>query len=725
MEDNIKLERGKKVLKITIGYDLCLSFNAPIGSPSPDFEMDRDTISLRLGNQSLKLDIKKEDKKIIITKKLGIKEKVLGFGEKALPLNKRRVRLAFWNYDHLGYNYYDDPLYLSIPFTIFVENNSAIGLFINSPAFCIADIGLSEYDKFIFEVHDEKCEIFVIFGPQISEILRTYLEITGKPFLPPIWALGYQISRYSYFPQDYVLDIAKNYLSEIPISALYLDIDYMDGYKIFTWNNKRFPEPKAMIEELHKLGIKVIPIIDPYIKVEEGYNIYEEAKTLCIKRDNKNPYITMGWPGLCTLPDFMRKETQTWWSSKIKEFVERYGFDGIWLDMNEPSVFNYKMIIEDLSTKFGLSEEIKAIIDRLVYILGSKRGVKANVLRNISPNDFFDLSVEPNVFHLLDNGKMTEHKYLRNAYPYFQAKATYEALKEIRKDVFILSRSGYAGIQKYAAIWTGDVPSTWEGLKLTLAILLNLSLSGISFCGCDLGGFVERGDYELIARWHQACAFVPFYRVHKDKGATEAEIYNMPSKYKKKIKEAIDLRMKFLPYLWHLCWKSHLEGEPIIRPLCYDFQEDEESYYIEDEYMVGSSLLCAPILEPNSKGREVYLPRSKWIDFWNGEIQEGPTYIECVAELPIFIRYGSAIPVKDGIIIFGEGDWRIYHDEKGKVAEISYKNNVLKQYGEPMEIRNIMILAQKISPRGFKANYNRLGTMIELDKTFKEIEFDK
>jgi len=720
----IKIELGRKVAKLIIGEKHVISFEIPKGDSKPSLIMKNGTIELSLNEQSLELILEREEKKIRIIKKLGLKEKVLGFGGKALPLNKRRVILSFWNYDQYGYSYYDDPLYISIPFTIFVDEGKAIGLFINSPALAIADIGLSEYDKFKYEIQDNKCEIFVIFGPKISNVLETYLEITGKPFLPPQWALGYQISRYSYFPQDYVLEIAKNFNSEIPISAIYLDIDYMERYKIFTWSKERFPNPNKMIKELHELGIKVIPIIDPYIKVEDNYEIYEEAKDLCIKDSNGKNYITIGWPGHCLIPDFLNEETRKWWSKKIEDFVKKYDLDGIWLDMNEPSVFTYKIIIEDLSSKFGLSQDLKSIINRLVNVLGEKRGLKANKLKSVSPEDFFDLSIDPNALHHLGENFKIEHKYVRNAYPYFQAKATYEALKRIHERPFVLSRSGYAGIQSYAAIWTGDVPSTWEGLRLTLSMLLNLSLSGIIFCGCDLGGFVGRGDYELIARWHQACLFIPFYRLHKDKAATEAEIFNMPSYYKEMIKRAVETRLKFLPYLWHLCWEAHLKGKPIIRPLCYDFQDDEDCYYIEDEYMVGSGLLFAPIIEHNTKTREVYLPNAKWFDYWNGEIHEGKKLIETRNELPIFIKEGSVIPTKEELIIFGKGEWEIYTGEDGKILRISYNGNKFLQKGEGKKFKKILFLGEKLKSKGVEVKHDKLGTYIEFREDIEEISFD-
>jgi len=716
----IKVERGKRCIKITINeHKPVVEFNLISEEPKPSFEILGNELLSSLGEQQVKIKIVEEKEKIIITKKIGIKEIILGFGEKALPLNKRRSRLVFWNYDNYNYSWYSDPLYISIPFGIFVNENKAIGIFLNTPAFCIADLGLKEYDEAVFEIHDNSLEFYIIFGPKIEDVLKTYFEITGKPFLPPSWALGYQISRYSYFPQEYVIEIAKEFLKEIPLNAIYLDIDYMEDYKIFTWNESRFPNPKEMISKLHELGVKVITIIDPYIKIQKDYAIYEEAKEFSVLNKNKEAYTMKGWPGECIIPDFFNKETREWWAKKIKEFVEEYSIDGIWLDMNEPSVFND---IKSIREMFNDADK-EYLISRLNEIVFFNKPLKPSIrMINFKPEHFYDRSVDPNALHRLDDGRLVEHRYVRNAYPYFQAKATFETLKSLLKRPFILSRSGYPGIQKYAGVWTGDISSTWEDLKLTISMLLNLSISGLTFCGSDIGGFVGRADYELIARWHQACAFMPLFRLHKDKGASEAEIYNLPSKYKNIIKEAIELRYKFLPYLWHLCIKAHLEGEPIIRPLCYDFQEEVECFYIEDEYLVGPYLLFAPIIEKGKEEREVYLPSDDWFDFWNGNIIQGGKYIKTNVSMPIFIRKNSAIPIKKGLLIFGEGEWDIYHGEDCKKTKIIFKNNILKQLYAEMDINEIIVLGRKLYSKDVKTLINNLGTKIIIENKINNIE---
>lgn len=715
----IKAESGKRCIRITINeYKPIVEFNFISEEPKPSFEIQGNELFALFGDQQVKIKISEDKDKILITKKIGIKEFILGFGEKALPLNKRRSRLVFWNYDNYSYSWYSDPLYISVPFGIFVNDNKAIGIFLNTPAFCIADLGLKEYDEATFEIYDQGLELYLIFGPKIEDVLKTYFEITGKPFLPPSWALGYQISRYSYFPQEYVIEIAKEFLKEVSLYAIYLDIDYMKDYKIFTWNENRFPNPKEMISKLHELGIKVITIIDPYIKVEEDYEMYEEARKFSVMNKNKEAYIVKGWPGACIIPDFFNKETREWWAKKIKEFVENYSIDGIWLDMNEPSVFNE---IKSIFEIFKNDIDKEYLISRINEIVFLNKPLKPSIrIINFKPEHFYDRSLDPNALHRLDDGRVIEHRFVRNAYPYFQAKATFEALKSFLERPFILSRSGYAGIQKYAAVWTGDVPSTWEDLRLTIAMLLNLSISGLTFCGSDIGGFVGRTDYELIARWHQACAFMPLFRLHKDKGASEAEIYNLPSKYRKMIKEAIELRYKFLPYLWHLCIKAHIEGEPIIRPLCYDFQE-EECFYIEDEYLIGPSLLFAPIIEKGREEREVYLPKDEWFDFWNRNTIQGGKYVIIKASMPLFIRKNSAIPIQKGFLIFGEGEWDIYYGEDCKKAKVIFKNNILELYSE-MDINEIIILGKKLYSKEVKTLVDNLGTNIILENKLNNIE---
>jgi len=727
------IKAGKGTLKLIINnYRPLIKFKLPQGSPYPKAKINHNEVIASFKDSEVKLSIKSNEEKIIIQKDLDIDEKVLGLGEKALPLNKRRCRVVFWNYDNYGYQFYSDPLYISIPFAIFVKKEKPFGLFINSPSFIVFDIGFDIYDKVTIEIYDKGAEIYIIFGSTISEIIERYTDITGNSFLPPYWALGFQISRYSYYPQNYVLKIVKKILKEVPLSAIYLDIDYMDRYKIFTWDTKKFPKPKQMIKKLNKLGVNVITIIDPFIKVDPEYKLFFEAKDFCLRKENGEIYITKGWPGDCIIPDFLNKQTRKWWIKNVYRFVKSYGINGIWLDMNEPTVFNEPEAVNELlEAHKRISEEERAhILRRYIELLSlAQNYLTAPIFTKYkSFEEFSDRTPPKDVLHQISDNEFIKHMYVRNAYPYFQAMATYKALKKIYDRPFILSRSGFAGIQKFAAVWIGDIPSTWESLKNSIVILLNLSLSGLALCGVDVGGYVGRSEPELVARWYQACAFIPIFRVHKEKGGNETELFNLPSKYKEMAKRAILLRYYFLPYLWHLAWIAHLKGLPIIRPLLFEFEKDEDCYYIEDEYMVGPYILFAPILEKGSEYREVYLPEGKWIDYWNGEVYDGKKWFKCYNEMPLFIRYNSAIPVENGILIFGEGSWEIYHGDEGLKSKIEYKNNVILQSGDLLKLKEVIVLGKKINKvlvdnEEGKVEHFANRTKILVKDAFNKIEF--
>lgn len=724
------VEGGKNSLRLVINqYEPIVKFELPKGNNNPSFKVSKEKLEASFNGINVELSFDFKDDKIKIFKKLGLQEHVLGMGEKALPLDKRRTRCTFWNYDNYGYQFYSDPLYCSIPFIIFVEEGKAFGLFINSTTLIHVDVGIVEYDKVIIEIFDKGAEIYLIFGPAIKEVVETYTEITGRPFLPPLWAFGYMISRYSYYPQDYVIEIVEKTLKEAPLSAIFLDIDYMKGYRIFTWDEDKFPNPKEMSKKLKEMGVKLVTIIDPYIKVDENYQIFQESKEFCVKKQ-RQIYITKGWPGDCILPDFFNQRAREWWSKKIEEFAKEYGIDGIWLDMNEPTVFNSSRTVKELLEKYAASKEIEVtILTRYLELIALAENYLTSPILSRTKNieELLDKSLDLDSLHFLDDGRIVEHRYARNAYAYYEAMATYNGLKRIHKRPFILSRSGYAGIQKYAAIWTGDVPATWYAMSFTIPILLSLSLSGVAICGVDLGGFVGRSEPELIARWYQAFCFAPVYRIHKEKGGTEEELFNLPSKYREMAKRAISLRYKFIPYLWHLAWEAHLKGSPILRPLCYEFQEDNDSYLVEDEYLVGPYLLYSPILEKNQETKNVYLPPSIWYDYWNDKVYKGSNWIKVSDEMPLFIREGSAIPIEAGLIIFGNGSWDIYHGEEGNLGKITFNNSVIEQKGEPLEIKELILLnieAKKVLVDEQACNYavEKNKTKIFLNKKFNEIK---
>ena len=668
-------------------------FNLPEGDPKPSAIVDGGIVKVSLGGVVRSLVFYGDSARLRISMDLKPWDHVLGLGEKALPLERRRRRVLMWNYDNFGYQRDMDPLYISIPFMMIISEGRAFGIFVNYPGYMVFDIGASEYDKVFIEVWEPSVEVFTMLGTP-KEVLETYTSITGRPFIPPKWSLGHQLSRYTYYPQDLVLNIVDRILMYVPLSTVYLDIDYMDGYKIFTWDRQRFPDPKGLAEELHKRGVRLITIIDPYIKIEPDYDVFIESLNLLVRRASGEIYISRGWPGFSGIPDFFNRKTREWWSSRIEKWAREYGIDGIWLDMNEPTVFNIHP-----PGKLRTRDPFEAIQDQIYLI--SRYVERVSRVNNYQlppkgPENLVDRSVEDDAVHRLDDGRVMSHWRVRNAYPLFQAMATYEGLKRVYERPFILSRAGYSGIQSYAAVWTGDNVASWDHLKLSIQMILGLSISGIAWAGVDIGGFEGHTDPELLARWYQACALFPLFRIHKRRGGSDSEIFALPPRYREMAVKAIKLRYNMIPYLWHLAWEAHITGFPIIRPLALEYPEDEEAYSVDDQYLVGSNLLYAPILEKGARGRHIYIPQGIWRSFWGDHEIRGPQWIYAEEDMPLYIKAGSAIPTAEGLIIYDKGSWKIYYGDKGEALEISRRGDLLEIIGEAEPPEKILIFGEKI-----------------------------
>ncbi len=589
------------------------------------------------------LNIIEEENSLIVEKKLELEEHIVGLGEKAVELDRRRFRYIMFNVDAGAYKKFQDPLYVNIPFFMSIYKGKAVGYFINSASKLIIDVGFTHYSKVIITIPHKDVEIYVFEGPTPEKVIERYTDLTGKPYLPPRWAFGYLISRFSYFPQDEILKLI-DLMKEFKVSGVFLDIDYMDSFKLFTWDKEKFPDVKKFIEELHKRGIKIITIVDHSVKADQNYDVFLSGLGKYCETDKGELFIGRLWPGNCVYPDFFREETRKWWSELINKWLSQ-GIDGIWLDMNEPTDFS-----------------------------------------SYNGKDRLSLAFPKNVVHYY-KGKKVYHELVRNAYPYYEAMATYEGFRD--KEVFILSRSGYAGIQKFAGTWTGDNTPSWDDLKLQLQLVLGLSISGIAYVGIDIGGFQGRGfdkidnSLELLVKYFEIAMFFPLFRTHKAKDGIDTEPVFLPDYYKEKVKRVIETRYRFLDYIYSLAVEAHETGHPIIRPLFYEFPDDENTFKIDDEYMVGKNILYAPIIE-KSNTRIVYLPRkNKWMEFWNQEINEG--WVNSKSDLPIYVREGSLIQLNDGdIVSFGDAEIKskaVRREKRIIFNSPTYVRNVISEFG--------------------------------------------
>lgn len=565
---------------------------------------------------------------IEVSKRRPETELYYGFGEKALPMSRHGQHMVMWNTDTYAYPVGLDPIYQSIPFFIALYQGRTYGVFLDNTYRTYFDMGKTSPDRYIFGAMGGELNYYIFTGGAQRTpkgVLQEYTELTGRTPLPPLWALGNQQSRWSYFPESRVREIARTFREKrIPADVIYLDIDYMDGYRVFTWNNERFPDPRELIGDLLADGFRTVLIVDPGIKVDENYFVYRQGRDggHFHKTAKSEEFQARVWPGVCAFPDFTRAATREWFGSLYQKHLEE-SVSGFWNDMNEPATF----LPDDLQEP------------RIFH----------------HPGKTFPLDVRHD-----GDGIPGDHARYHNVYGMQMARATFEGLRRLKPDArpFVLTRAGFAGVQRYSAVWTGDNIASWDHLALTIPMLTNLGVSGIAFVGADVGGFVGSPSGELYSRWLQAAALTPMLRSHTEAGSKDQEPWSYGPAHEKINRAAIELRYQFLPYIYSLFREHETTGEPVMRPLWYEYPEDVRTYLIEDQYMVGSDLLVAPVVREGATKRHVYLPKGdSWVDWWTGIRYEGGTEIETDApldRLPLFARAGAALPTQQVIQNTGE-----------------------------------------------------------------------
>jgi alpha-glucosidase len=585
-------------------------------------------IIVEISKEPIKILIKNIDNEIICSdekaisfnnefikceKVLSENEKFYGFGEKAGDFQKRGSTMSMWNTDCQTYDKKSDPLYKSIPFFIGLKSRKAYAIFVDSPAWSYFDMGKANENIYSYSTYKLNLDYYFIYGPEIKKVVERYTYLTGRMRMPPLWALGYQQCRWSYYPESRVKELANDFREKkIPCDVIYLDIDYMDSYKIFTVDKTKFPNMKHMTDQLKEQGFKVVAIIDPGVKIDNTYDVYNEGveNNYFVKKPSGRLFVAKVWPGNSVFPDYFDAKVADWWSSLNKGMLDK-GIAGIWNDMNEPSIFDT-----------------------------NGKTMKLDVLHNI-------------------NGLNVEHTLVHNAYCMMENQATFKGLKKYNPDgrVFILSRSAFSGGQKYFSVWLGDNLSNEEHLKLSIPQCLNIGLSGYAFVGVDVGGFSGNPSAELYSRWLQYGVFLPLCRTHSENNTNDQEPWSFGEEYEEINKKSIELRYKLLPYLYSLFYEAHCFGSPIVRPLLFEYQDDENVYECEDQFMLGSSILIAPILEEYGDTRRVYLPKGEWYDFYNDDKYDGGSILEVKAgidKIPIFIKAGSIIPEQKILQYVGE-----------------------------------------------------------------------
>ncbi|API93394.1 alpha-glucosidase [Virgibacillus pantothenticus] len=543
----------------------------------------------------------RENGEVMVCKEKTSEDHFYGFGEKSGFLDKNGEKYEMWNSDvYAPHNPETDPLYQSIPFFMTLRHGKAHGIFFDNTFRTTFDMKRYEH-MYTFSAAGGQVDYYVMAGPEPKAVLEQYTSLTGRMPIPAKWALGYHQSRYSYESEEEVRALAQKFIDrDIPVDVVHLDIHYMNGYRVFTFDKDRFSDPEKLIADLKDMGIRVVPIVDPGVKKDPEYTIYQEG----VREDNfckyleGDIYIGEVWPGESAFPDFTEERVRKWWGDK-HVFYTDMGVEGIWNDMNEPAVFN--------ETK----------------------------------------TMDTTVMHRND-GKPTTHRELHNVYGLLMGKATYEGLRDQLngKRPFLLTRAGYAGVQRYATVWTGDNRSFWEHLQMSLPMVMNLGLSGIAFAGPDVGGFAHDTNPELLVRWTQVGAFTPYFRNHSAIGTLYQEPWQFGENHEAMIRKYIKMRYEWMPQLYTLFYQASKQGLPVMRPLLMEYPADEKTYNLNDQFMIGDNVMVAPILAPAVTDRAVYFPEGDWVDFFTEEEYHGGTVHLVHAELdqlPVFIKKGTAV----------------------------------------------------------------------------------
>jgi alpha-glucosidase len=608
---------------------------AVVAEPQPTvFQLEEQEKGFRLKTESLTLEIQKTpvrfsfftpDGRLINADEAGLGtawigdeattckrlqpgERFVGLGEQVGNLDRAGSAHTNWNTDYFAYpvDNIKSPLYSSLPFYIGIHSGLTYGIFLDNTHRSTFNFGAANHRFSSFCVDGGSMDYYFIYNRDVPRIIEDFSHLTGRMPLPPVWSLGYQQCRFSYFPEQEVVQIAKTFREKhIPADVIYLDIHHMDRFKVFTWDPARFPNPGEMIAGLSAMGFHVVVILDPGIKIEPGYPMFEAGKAggRFVKYPDGEDYRGEVWPGWCHFPDFTDPEVRSWWGAAVKDFVEA-GVEGFWNDMNEPSVWGHDI---------------------------------------------------PNLLVFNFEGTPTSHKEARNVYGMQMSRATCEGARRWMhsRRPFVLSRAGFCGIQRYAALWTGDNVSDDAHLLAGVRQLCNLGLSGVPFAGCDVGGFAGEATPELFARWISLGVFFPLFRGHSMLNSRDAEPWAFGEAVEEIARNFIRLRYRLMPYLYATFYESSRWGLPVVRSLAVDFTHDPNVYDhdYQNQFLCGAFILVIPV-ESRHTIAKAYLPKGHWYDFYSDRCESGGRVVYAdapIERLPLFVKAGAIIPVQAAV----------------------------------------------------------------------------
>lgn len=587
------------------------------------------TMTLAEGDRALRLQIERSDGSKVLssaaielsdtgqpswTSALADDEHVYGGGERTGPLNKRGRSMTFWTTDPLpNHNDQTDAMYQSVPFLIGLTDGKAYGIYFDVSERAIGDIGRTQPDALRYIPESADLVAYICAGPTMADVLRQYTSLTGR--MPPLprWTFGNQQSRWGYMSADEVLTIASQFRAQaIPCDAIYLDIDYMNGYRVFTWNPEHFADPAGLTRALAEQHMRLVTIIDPGVKVDSAYSVYQQGEEngYFVRNGDGTSFKGWVWPGESCWPDFSRSDVRAWWGEQHRVLIDA-GVAGIWNDMNEPA--------------------------------------QAGMFAPGNVSIAHGATLPDDVLHGTTDDTIT-HAQFHNAYGLEMGQATFEALQRLRPDErpFVLTRSATSGSQRYAIVWNGDASSSWDNLRLVIPLNLGMSLSGFPVTGGDVGGFWGDTTAELLVRWTQLGTLLPFCRNHSAIGTVHQEPWAFGEPYTTLCRTAIERRYQLLPYLLTLAHDATATGTPMVRPLAWIAPTHAGSLACDDQFLLGDALLAAPVLAEGATTRDVLLPPGEWFGWESGEVYTSDqrlTIPVTLETLPLYVRAGTILPL--------------------------------------------------------------------------------
>ncbi len=573
---------------------------------------------------------------VISYRKMFSDEKFLGLGQKTGDLNHRSTTLVNLNNDAYGFKPGTQPMYSTMPFFMGIHDRQVYGIYFDNTYVSTFDFNLGgeEHQYYAFSAEGGEMDYYFFGAPSMAGIISDYTHITGRMTMPPLYGLGYIQSRYSYMSEAEVLNVMKTMRkNSIPCDLIFCDIDYMDSFKVFTWDKTRFPHPDQMVDSLKSMGAHLYVILDPALKIQKGYSLYEEGirDHRFIRYPNGKPFTGSVWAGPSHYTDFLKPAVRQWWKENLKVYT-RDGITGFLNDMNEPAIFR----------------------------------------KNI-----------PGALLMGDENNPVTFKEGRNVYGFQMARATYEGVKELTGlRPFNISRSAFSGIQRYASMWTGDNEANDMHMFMDTRMSLSLSLTGLSYVGMNIGGFVGNPTPALMARWMQLGVYMPLF-INHTVGSNPHEPYAFGEPVRSELRSAIRYRYALLPYLYSAFYQSATAGIPILKALPYGYTFDTLVYNKEyqHEFICGDEILVVPALS-TADSVKMYLPRGLWYRLSTGIALQGPREITVAApdnDLPVFIKSGSIIPMQTPVQFVSQPSDGIlqiqlwYGDEKNSF--IYYEDN--------------------------------------------------